>query len=77
MFDVTILTPGRSLFEGEALSVRVPGDEGEFEVLELHRSVISLLIEGNIVIDQDVKIPIRGGVMNFTDTGFTALVEER
>ena len=77
MFDVTILTPGRSLFEGEALSVRVPGDEGEFEILELHRSVISLLIEGNIVIDQDVKIPIRGGVMNFTDTGFTALVEER
>ena len=77
MFNVTILTPGRELFEGQASSVRVPGDEGEFEVLDFHRSVISLLIRGHIVIDQDIRIPIRGGVMNFTGDGFTALVEEQ
>ena len=76
MFDVTIVSPRREVFEGQASSVFLPGDEGEFEILELHRTVISLLSEGDIIIDGEHKIPIKSGVMNFQDNRLVSLVEE-
>ena len=76
MFDVTIVSPKREVFEGQAQSVFLPGDEGEFEILDLHRTVISLLTEGEIIIDGEKRIPIKSGVMNFQDNRLVSLVEE-
>ena len=76
MFEVTIVSPKRHVFEGQASSVFLPGDEGEFEVLDLHRTVLSLLTKGEIIIDGEKRIPIKSGVVNFQDNQLVGLVEE-
>ncbi len=43
-----IVTPEASLFRGEVESVIVPGVEGEFQMLENHAPIVSLLQEGNV-----------------------------
>jgi len=50
-----IVTPEASIFQGDVDSVIVPGVNGEFQMLNNHASIVSLLQEG--------KVKIRG---NFT-----------
>jgi len=76
MLKVSILTPGHVIFEGEAWSVFLPGSTGEFEVLEFHKSIVSLLKKGNIIIDGDKEIPIKKGAMRMSDDELVAIVEE-
>jgi len=64
MFKVLILSSKRVLYEQEAWSVFVCGDLGEFEVLENHKPIISLLRQGDIVIDGEKSIPIKKGAMS-------------
>lgn len=75
MFNVIILNPKHELFEGKVKSVVLPGDRGEFEILDFHRAVISLLKEGNIIIDGKY-LPIKRGVAKFYKDELVALVEE-
>jgi F-type H+-transporting ATPase subunit epsilon len=75
MFKVTILNPKHELFEGKAKSVILPGDRGEFEILDFHSPVISLLKEGNVIIDGKY-LAIKRGVANFHKGELVALVEE-
>jgi F-type H+-transporting ATPase subunit epsilon len=42
-----IVTPEASIFQGEVESVTVPGTEGEFQMLENHAPIVSLLQERN------------------------------
>ena len=76
MFKVTILNPKRTIYEGEARSVFLPGDTGEFEVLELHKPIISLLRRGEIIIDWNKSVAITKGVMRMRKDELVALVEE-
>jgi len=76
MLKVSILTPNRILFEGEAWSVFLPGATGEFEVLEFHKSIVSLLRKGNIIIDGDKEIPIKKGAMRMSGNELVAIAEE-
>jgi len=76
MFNVAILTPNRVLFEGKAWSVFLPGATGEFEVLEFHKSIISLLKKGKIIVDWSREIPIRKGAVKMANDELVALVEE-
>jgi len=46
-----IVTPERIVFDAEVASVAVPGIDGEFQMLDSHAPVISLLVAGNIKID--------------------------
>lgn len=50
-----IVTPEASIFQGEVESVIVPGVVGEFQMLDNHAPIVSLLQEG--------KVKVRG---NFT-----------
>ena len=50
-----IVTPEASIFQGEVESVIVPGVVGQFQMLENHAPIVSLLQEG--------KVKVRG---NFT-----------
>ncbi len=50
-----IVTPEASIFQGDVESVIVPGVVGEFQILNNHAPIVSLLKEG--------KVRIRG---NFT-----------
>ena len=76
MFKTTIITPTKVLFEGEAWSVFLPGATGEFEVLSLHKAIVSLLKQGSIVIDWKKEIPIKRGAMRMAGDEFVAIVEE-
>jgi F-type H+-transporting ATPase subunit epsilon len=43
-----IVTPEASLVSGEVSSVIVPGMDGEFQMLNNHAAVVSLLVEGKV-----------------------------
>ena len=73
--NVKILDPQRVLFEGEAKSVFLPGDHGEFELLDYHAPLISLLRAGQVTIDWETTIPIKKGIAKFDDNECVVLVE--
>ena len=52
-----IVSPEATLFKGEVTSVAVPGVHGDFEMLNNHAPIVSLLVEGNVRFKgSDVKI---------------------
>lgn len=72
---VTILSPKSVVFEGEAKSVSLTGDEAEFEILDHHAPIVSLLRPGFVTIDWDTKIPIKKGMVKFQNNDCMILVE--
>jgi F-type H+-transporting ATPase subunit epsilon len=48
-----IVTPEASIFQGEVESVTVPGVDGEFQMLNNHAPIVSLLQEGKVRIKGD------------------------
>ncbi len=73
---VTILSPRQVLYEGEARSVFLPGDLAEFEILDYHAPIVSLLRTGHVVIDGTVRIPVHQGMVQFDRNACVILVEE-
>ena len=51
-----IVTPEATLYSGEVESVAVPGVNGEFEMLNNHAPIISLLKEGHVKIFGDIQL---------------------
>ncbi len=51
-----IVSPEATLFSGEVTSVTVPGTEGEFEMLNNHAPVVSLLKEGTVKITGNIEL---------------------
>jgi F-type H+-transporting ATPase subunit epsilon len=51
-----IVTPEASIFQGEVDSVTVPGVVGEFQILNNHAPIVSLLQEGKVRIKGNVSI---------------------
>jgi F-type H+-transporting ATPase subunit epsilon len=45
---VEIVSPEATLFKGEVTSVAVPGVNGEFQMLNNHAPIVSLLAKGNV-----------------------------
>ena len=45
-----IVTPEASIFRGEVDSVTVPGVDGQFQMLNNHAPIVSLLQEGDVKI---------------------------
>ena len=62
-----ILTPEKLLFEGEIKSVKLPGTNGEFEILNNHAPIISTLSKGDISVtntnNEKEVFSINGGVI--------------
>ena len=48
---VEIITPEKSVFNGEANSVSLPGSNGVFQVLNNHAPIISSLKKGEIILE--------------------------
>jgi F-type H+-transporting ATPase subunit epsilon len=46
-----IVSPEATLFKGEVTAVAVPGINGEFQMLNNHAPIVSLLTKGNVKID--------------------------
>jgi F-type H+-transporting ATPase subunit epsilon len=74
-----ILTPNGLIYDGEAVSVTLPGEEGEFGVLANHSSLSTLLEAGVIDIEKENKsvesILINWGVVNVDEEKVIVLVE--
>ncbi len=74
MLKVSIMDQRQVFFDGVANNVILPGDYGEFEVMEFHKTIISLLKKGEIIID-NVGFPISRGIVRVEDDALIALVE--
>lgn len=48
-----IISPEAKLFSGKVTSVTVPGIDGEFQMLDNHAPIISILAKGDIKIAAD------------------------
>ena len=51
-----IISPEATLFSGDVESVAVPGVNGEFEMLNNHAPIVSLLKEGHVKIYGDIQL---------------------
>jgi F-type H+-transporting ATPase subunit epsilon len=64
---IEIITPDKKIFEGEIISVRVPGKKGSFQVLKDHAPIISTLDNGLVrMVDEannEIIYEISGGVI--------------
>ena len=74
-----ILTPEKKLFEGEVKSVKFPGTNGEFEILNNHAPIISTLTKGeirvlNIKIEKEI-FNINGGVIEIQNNKIIVLAD--
>lgn len=79
MLKLEILTPNGLIFDGEAVSVTLPGEEGEFGVLAHHASVTTLLEAGVVDIEKEDKtvesVLINWGVVQVDEQKVIILVE--
>ncbi|HOY37946.1 MAG: F0F1 ATP synthase subunit epsilon [Bacteroidales bacterium] len=76
---VTLLTPEKTLFEGQATFVEVPGAKGRFQMLDHHAPIVSILSAGKVRIvlpDNSEKLfDIQGGVIELKNDIITILAE--
>ena len=74
-----IITPEKKLFVGEVTSVKFPGSDGEFGVLNNHAPIISTLTKGSIVVIDNNKesknFVINGGVIEMQNNKIIVLAD--
>lgn len=80
MFQVLILNSRPEakkpvLFQGQSQSIFLPGQTGEFEILDFHKPVISRLKKGAILVDNEKAFPIKGGIVKMDHQRLVAMVD--
>jgi F-type H+-transporting ATPase subunit epsilon len=75
MMEVVVATSEKVIFEGQAKSVILPGEQGVFEALSFHKPIISRLISGRLMIDSQAFL-IRRGIVGIRANRATIIVEE-
>ncbi len=74
-----LITPEKTLFDGEADYIAIPGAEGEFGVMDGHAPVIATLKEGAVIVElaggDKKEFVISGGVAEVVPERCTLLVE--
>ena len=77
--QLEIITAESQLYSGEITSVKLPGMDGEFEILNNHAPVISTLDKGIIrVIDNNNKtenFEVNGGVIEMQNNKIIVLAD--
>ena len=77
--QLEIISPNNQLYSGEVNSVKVPGMDGEFEILNNHAPIISSLSSGSIrIIDINKKVEnfdINGGVVEMQNNKIIILAD--
>lgn len=64
MMKLKIVSPEKILYDGEAVSVKVPGVLGGMEILQNHAPLLSALVAGKVVYttpDKTEEVNIVGG----------------
>lgn len=76
-FKLTISKVNEQLFSGDALSVNVPGTEGEMTILANHEPLITMLKRGVITVKTDMEpktFTIEKGLLETSNGQVTVLV---
>ena len=78
-FTLSVLTPERSMFEGEVEYVHVPGSEGYMGVLPNHAALVTALMPGQLTIRKaggaEETVHITGGFFEVGDNHATVLAD--
>ncbi|OVE74261.1 hypothetical protein BVX94_00870, partial [bacterium B17] len=61
---------------GDAKSVFLNGDMAEFELMDHHAPIVSLIRPGDVIIDWKMKIPVKEGMVKFDKNECMILVEQ-
>ena len=74
-----IITPEKELFNGEVTSVKFPGTNGGFEILNNHAPIISTLSKGEVRVitssKNTEKFNINGGVIEMLNNKITVMAD--
>jgi F-type H+-transporting ATPase subunit epsilon len=78
-FKLSILTPERSVFEGQVEYVEVPGTEGYLGVLAHHAALITAMAQGTLTVRRlngaDEKLAVSGGFFEVSNNQATVLAD--
>lgn len=76
---LSIITPDKLVYEGEATAITVPGTAGSFQILKDHAAIVSTLEDGKVIIkinnNEERTIIIKGGVVEAKDNNIVLLAE--
>jgi F-type H+-transporting ATPase subunit epsilon len=73
-----ILTPDKTVYDGEAQALLVPGAVGPFEILKDHAPILSSLVKGDLRIRADGRetyYTVSGGFVEFHKNSAVVLAE--
>lgn len=77
--NLVILTPGKTVFEGQVVSVNTPGTSGKIEILENHAPLVASLKEGAIKVVTNSKETkewtTSGGFLEVLNNNISILLE--
>ena len=77
--NLEVVTPSGLIFNGKAISVTLPGEEGEFGVLPHHAALTTLLKAGVVDIEKENKnvesIVVNWGVVQVNEAKVVVLVD--
>ncbi|MDR0798454.1 MAG: ATP synthase F1 subunit epsilon [Dysgonamonadaceae bacterium] len=76
--ELTIISPEKILYKGQAESVTLPGLKGSFTVLERHASIISVLGAGTIRYlhkEKESLVPVNEGFVEVKNNVVTVCIE--
>ena len=75
-----IITPDKTIFEGEVVSTTLPGSDGYFQILDNHAPMVSSLGKGELKYldkdDNEVQHQIEGGVAEVLSNKVVVLAEK-
>ncbi|MFQ5702549.1 MAG: F0F1 ATP synthase subunit epsilon [Gemmatimonadales bacterium] len=75
---VTIISPERSVFDGDATSVVAPAYDGQVGILPRHAPFMSLLGDGTLTVRQGTSatmFEVRGGFLQVLDDVVSVIAE--
>lgn len=75
MLQLKIVSPEKIEFTGEVERVLVPGLQGQFEILNNHAPIISILQKGVVEYDNE-QLPILGGFVEVQKNVVSLCVEK-
>lgn len=77
--NLEVVTPSGSIFNGQAVEVTLPGEEGEFGVLPHHAALTTMLKAGVVDIEKEDKsvesIVVNWGVVQVDEAKVVVLVD--
>ncbi|MBP3285406.1 MAG: F0F1 ATP synthase subunit epsilon [Prevotella sp.] len=75
MLQLKIVSPEKVEFTGEVERVLVPGLQGQFEILNNHAPIISILQKGVVEYDKE-QLPILGGFVEVQKNVVSLCIEK-